>query len=437
MPVATCRKCGISRLYDDDVAGRTVTCSQCLGQVKVGNDNAPAKKKTGKKGKGSSATIPQFLMADERPAPKVQIEPPPRFAVTLVILGLGAFLLPHAGLQFRVLNLLGDDLPMYAAVMACVGGAIIAFNMKAKPPLAIATAGTIGLMLMLGWSNLPVAGQGVVPIPMNQAGVAAPPPGPQIPVMAVPGPPPGFPHAIPEGAIVTTTTDSSAGNPFGATSNQSTETSTESPSVTPIATPTESPFRKVNGAATPVATTSSGSDFSGWMAEIDPARDTLNGQWQKQSGGIVSPASTNAAQIVIHKALPKAYRMTLVAEKVGGADDSLCIGFPMGPRTGMISFDGWNIPATAISPLNGRTGDNNPSTHRGKVLQKGQNTIVLTVQDGQVKVSCNGRPVIEWKGPATALGLDLRFWKPCPAGHAFLGSWQTSFRISSLDVEAL
>jgi hypothetical protein len=52
-----------------------------------------------------------------------------RIAVLLLVLGIGSFILPLFGLQFRLLNLFGDAQPIASIVMALVGGALLVAQM--------------------------------------------------------------------------------------------------------------------------------------------------------------------------------------------------------------------------------------------------------------------------------------------------------------------
>lgn len=42
-------------------------------------------------------------------------------AIFLLVLGVGAFVLPMMGLQFKILSIFGEATPMVAGVMAVVG----------------------------------------------------------------------------------------------------------------------------------------------------------------------------------------------------------------------------------------------------------------------------------------------------------------------------
>ena len=53
--------------------------------------------------------------------------------IWLVILGVGAFVLPYLGLQFKILSIFGDHLPMVAAGIAVVGAVVLGLSFRAAP----------------------------------------------------------------------------------------------------------------------------------------------------------------------------------------------------------------------------------------------------------------------------------------------------------------
>lgn len=47
-----------------------------------------------------------------------------------MILGVGSFILPLVGLQFRLLSLLGDSTPILGAMLAVAGGVLLALSYR-------------------------------------------------------------------------------------------------------------------------------------------------------------------------------------------------------------------------------------------------------------------------------------------------------------------
>lgn len=52
------------------------------------------------------------------------------WGIWMVILGVGAFVLPYFGLQFKILNMFGEALPMVAGGLAVVGAVLLALSFR-------------------------------------------------------------------------------------------------------------------------------------------------------------------------------------------------------------------------------------------------------------------------------------------------------------------
>jgi len=53
--------------------------------------------------------------------------------IWMVVLGVGAFVLPYFGLQFKILSVFGEALPMVAGGIAVVGAVLLALSFRAAP----------------------------------------------------------------------------------------------------------------------------------------------------------------------------------------------------------------------------------------------------------------------------------------------------------------
>jgi hypothetical protein len=53
------------------------------------------------------------------------------WGIWMLVLGIGAFVLPYVGLQFKILSIFGEALPMVAGGMAVVGGVLLALSFRA------------------------------------------------------------------------------------------------------------------------------------------------------------------------------------------------------------------------------------------------------------------------------------------------------------------
>lgn len=53
--------------------------------------------------------------------------------IWMLVLGIGAFVLPYVGLQFKILAIFGDSLPYVAGGLAAVGAIVLAISFRGGP----------------------------------------------------------------------------------------------------------------------------------------------------------------------------------------------------------------------------------------------------------------------------------------------------------------
>jgi len=53
--------------------------------------------------------------------------------IWMLVLGVGAFILPYFGLQFKILAIFGEALPLVAGGMAVAGAVVLALSFRAAP----------------------------------------------------------------------------------------------------------------------------------------------------------------------------------------------------------------------------------------------------------------------------------------------------------------
>jgi len=172
------------------------------------------------------------------------------------------------------------------------------------------------------------------------------------------------------------------------------------------------------------------------LALLNPQRDQARGQWRLEGGKLVSPM-TQAAMIQFPCAVPEQYCLTMVAQSMAGSG-GLNLGIVVGGRQTMVAFEGWRIKANGLNLVDGRSADNNSTTKIASVFLPGTpTTIVCTVRKSAVQVTASGRPLIDWSGDPSRLSLDQRFWSGGAPAKLFLGTWESSWQISKLEVVPL
>ncbi|MCA9070005.1 MAG: hypothetical protein KDA84_13830 [Planctomycetaceae bacterium] len=181
------------------------------------------------------------------------------------------------------------------------------------------------------------------------------------------------------------------------------------------------------------------------LAQIGPRPRAIGPPWSMQGGALVSPRfmSFTPSKMLINHQPPQSFQLTAVVQRLSG-QDSINFGFPVGGRDIMVCIDGYGDERAgrvgAISGINrvdGRTADRNDSMRVGPFLVgQGPHTIVCTVGPDSVHVTVNNRVAVDWKGNPGRLAPDPR-WLPMRRGHIHLGCWQTSYRITKLEIKPL
>lgn len=171
------------------------------------------------------------------------------------------------------------------------------------------------------------------------------------------------------------------------------------------------------------------------LALIDPVRDEVSGEWKKQGKDLIAPRNL-ASSLTVPGKVPTAYKLTVVAERILGKD-ALNIGLVVGGRQTMLVLDGWGATTSRLTSSYNNHSTRDAAFHTPVFKSGESSTIECRIRDSSVKVICNGELVIEWQGNADALQFDRDLWENLPEGQLFLGSWDSSFRISKLDLQVL
>lgn len=172
------------------------------------------------------------------------------------------------------------------------------------------------------------------------------------------------------------------------------------------------------------------------LARIDPRQHTIYHSWSMQDGALVSAhvRSLIPSRLWIPYRPPESYQLTAVVERLSGTD-SINFGFPLGGQDVMVCIDGYQNHINGINLIDGRTADRNESRRFGQFIQGSQpHTIVCTVGPNSVHVTVNGRVAVDWKGDVRRLSHDRR-WPRRKPGYLHLGCWQSSYRISKLELK--
>lgn len=157
------------------------------------------------------------------------------------------------------------------------------------------------------------------------------------------------------------------------------------------------------------------------LAKVKLPNHNLRGSWQVVTGGFSCAPSEHALlmlPVVVHD------DYTLICEFTRRTSNGgVCLTIPVGLTSGAIVVGGWGEVASGIEILDGREGkDLDPSTgavsRQGPVIVNGKkHRIEISVREmkGQatIRASLDGRPFVNWSGPARALSLYDSTVLPC------------------------
>ncbi|HEX7377484.1 MAG TPA: family 16 glycoside hydrolase, partial [Pirellulales bacterium] len=173
------------------------------------------------------------------------------------------------------------------------------------------------------------------------------------------------------------------------------------------------------------------------LKRIDPARDTIYGQWRLGSTGLAIAEMHGRIQVPL--AAPDHYRLTAVVSREGRKDQGSMIyfGLPIDKLNTAVVIDNANRadPFIGLSLLDGKRADHNESRRSvAKVVEDVPMTVICTVHPGHVSVQVDGQQALDWRGDARRLAIEWPFpadWRK-PFVAAFCG-----VRFSKLQLEAL
>ena len=188
----------------------------------------------------------------------------------------------------------------------------------------------------------------------------------------------------------------------------------------------------------PAAVPVSVKDSIDLISLIDLEKDGVKGDWTRESNHLESPKEFGA-RIEIPYQPAEEYELVVIAEPLDEPN-----GLILGQRLAdhrflvLLGFDPeQNQPVSAIENIDGKNvGANATTVARPLFVKNRLSQVVCTVRKSSVTVSCDGRPVIDWKGKPEELGLS-DYWKTPTEQALFLGAYDCRFRIHRATITAL
>jgi predicted Ser/Thr protein kinase len=161
---------------------------------------------------------------------------------------------------------------------------------------------------------------------------------------------------------------------------------------------------------------------------VDPVRETVAGKWTIEQGELICEPE-KFSRIMIPVEPPDEYDLEAVVERRKGT--TFILGIVSGKQV-MVSLDShWNT-LSGLDMLDGKRVDQNDAIWRGTVFTDGQPARILcSVRRAGIRVTVDGKTILDWKGSRDRLALHPNWGVPNPR-VLWIGAWDGIFRIKSL-----
>ena len=142
---------------------------------------------------------------------------------------------------------------------------------------------------------------------------------------------------------------------------------------------------------------------------VDPAKDAVKGEWERQGSALAIIRPTAWARIVIPVAPGGSYELQVKFVRTSG-DDFAAIILPVGSARVALNLSGWRGAASGIDLINGKRAKDNEAAVKPGTLVNGREyaldiTVVAKGDQARIATRLDGQPYIGWRGPQSALSM--------------------------------
>ena len=156
------------------------------------------------------------------------------------------------------------------------------------------------------------------------------------------------------------------------------------------------------------------------LALVDPKQDAVTGEWARETGGLHLSRPKGVSFVAIPVLPQGGYELEVKFTRIKGPD-SVSLLLPVGTHSVMLVLGGWGNTGAGLQAVNGKAGDANETRVSPFALENGRIyalTVRVTPEADQVAiaVALDGKPLVAWKGPPSALSIDPGWEipvKPC------------------------
>jgi len=172
------------------------------------------------------------------------------------------------------------------------------------------------------------------------------------------------------------------------------------------------------------------------LAEIDLDESWQAGAWTRENGVLTSPKRFGA-KLELLPPPPTGYRLVAIVEPLDPPN-----GLILGQRSGLqrfVSLFGYAVSGQQLSAIENVDGRNvgNETTFRGDVFRQHQlSEVTVMVEPTGVRMTVDGKTIVNWKGTAEQLSLS-DYWQTPNNTALFLGSYDCRYRFHRLSLEPI
>jgi hypothetical protein len=156
------------------------------------------------------------------------------------------------------------------------------------------------------------------------------------------------------------------------------------------------------------------SDKGRWMDVlklVDPARDTIRGQWERTKAGLLTNAVGPHAVIEVPIEPSGNYELEVKFVRLAGNED-VGVTFPVGSNHAGLGMAWYRGTITGLVEINGKGArDNETCVNPGGLSNNYVYTVVvrvMTAEDkAQITATLDGKPLVKWAGPQRALSVPF------------------------------
>ncbi|MCO6453794.1 MAG: hypothetical protein J5I93_00625 [Pirellulaceae bacterium] len=160
------------------------------------------------------------------------------------------------------------------------------------------------------------------------------------------------------------------------------------------------------------------------LADLDPARQSVAGQWRKSGGELTVDAATGARLTLPWKKVAE-YDLQVEFTRRGG-EHSIALIFVAGGNQATLDIDGWGQHLAGIQNIAGRTMRDNPTRVDNIRLENNRRYLAeVRVRKDRVEALLDGKPLVAYRTDGSDLAL-LDLWRLPDTGSLGLGAWDSA-----------